>query len=143
MAWIDEYGDRDGDGFVEYARHSPSGLVHQGWKDSKDAIFHADGKLADPAIALCEVQAYVYDARLRAARMADRLGRRSRAEQLRQQAEQLRCAFEDRFWCEAESVYAIALDGLKRPCRVRSSNAGHSQFSGIAQPDRARRVAET
>jgi glycogen debranching enzyme len=143
LVWIDEYGDRDGDGFVEYARHSPSGLVHQGWKDSKDSIFHADGELADPAIALCEVQAYVYDARLRAARMADLLGRRSRAEQLRQQAEQLRDAFEDRFWCESESVYAIALDGLKRPCRVRSSNAGHCLFSGIAQPDRARRVAET
>jgi glycogen debranching enzyme len=143
LHWIDEYGDRDGDGFVEYARHSPTGLVHQGWKDSKDSVFHADGELAEPAIALCEVQAYVYDARLRAARMADVLGERSRAEQLRRQAEQLRGAFEDRFWCESESVYAIALDGLKRPCRIRSSNAGHCLYSGIAQPDRARRVAET
>jgi glycogen debranching enzyme len=143
LAWIDEYGDRDGDGFVEYARHSPTGLVHQGWKDSKDSVFHADGTLAEPAIALCEVQAYVYDARLRAARMADRLGKQSRAAELRQQAEQLRRAFEDRFWCESESVYAIALDGVKRPCRVRSSNAGHCLFGGIAQPDRARRVAET
>ena len=143
LSWIDQYGDRDGDGFVEYARQSPTGLVHQGWKDSQDAIFHADGSLAHAPIALCEVQAYVYDARRSAARMAERLGLPDRARQLNEQAERLRAAFEEKFWCESESIYALALDGDKRPCRVRTSNAGHCLFGGIASPERARRVAET
>src|SRR5262249_27319789 len=125
LSWIDVYGDRDGDGFVEYARKSTSGLVHQGWKDSKDSVFHADGSSAEPPIALCEVQAYVYEARIRAARMAEALGDDERADFLRAQAAELRSLFEDRFWCEAESIYALALDGHKRPCRVRTSNAGH------------------
>jgi glycogen debranching enzyme len=142
LAWIDDYGDRDGDGFVEYARRSRSGLVQQGWKDSPDSVFHADGTLAEPPIALCEVQAYVFEARRRAADIAERLGVPGRAAELRAQAERLRQAFEDRFWCEEESTYAIALDGAKRRCRVRSSNAGHCLFGGIAAPDRARRVAE-
>jgi glycogen debranching enzyme len=142
LRWIDEYGDRDGDGFVEYARQSAAGLIHQGWKDSKDAIFHADGSLAAPPIALCEVQAYVYEARRSAARIADALGDRDRAARLRNQAEHLRVAFEEQFWCEAESTYALALDGHKQPCRVRTSNAGHCLFGGIADPKRARRVAE-
>ena len=143
LAWIDRYGDRDGDGFVEYARRSPTGLIQQGWKDSSDSVFHADTTLAEGPIALCEVQAFVYDARLRAAWMADTLGHASRATSLRRQAEQLRVAFEDHFWCEAESVYAIALDGQKRPCRVRTSNAGYCLFGGIATRERARRTADT
>jgi len=142
LAWVDRFGDRDGDGFVEYARQSATGLIHQGWKDSQDSIFHADGSLADPPIALCEVQAYVYDARRRAAALADALGFADRAAELRAQAERLRVAFEDRFWLEAESTYALALDGRKRPCRVRNSNAGHCLFGGIAARDRARLVAE-
>jgi len=142
LAWIDRYGDRDGDGFVEYARRSPTGLIQQGWKDSQDSIFHADGSLADAPIALCEVQAYVYAARRRAAALADALGLDGKADALRQEAESLRVYFEERFWCEEESTYAIALDGRKRPCRVRTSNAGHCLFGGIASPDRARRVAE-
>ena len=142
LAWIDQYGDRDRDGFVEYARQSPVGLIQQGWKDSHDSVFHADGTLAEPPIALCEVQAYVYDARVRAARLADALGATSRADQLRHQAQQLRAAFEERFWCEEESTYALALDGRKQRCRVRSSNAGQCLFGGIATRDRARRVAE-
>src|SRR5207244_13580156 len=125
LEWIDRYGDRDGDLFVEYARRSATGLVQQGWKDSQDSVFHADGSLADGPIALCEVQAYVYDARLRAAAMADALADRARADELRRQAESLRVRFEEGFWCEAESTYAIALDGAKRPRRVRTSNAGH------------------
>ena len=143
LSWIDQYGDRDGDGFVEYARQSPSGLIQQGWKDSQDAIFHADGSLAGPPIALCEVQAYVYDARRSAARMARKLGDAERAKRLNEQADRLRAAFEEKFWCERESIYALALDGEKRPCRVRTSNAGHCLFGGIASPARARRVAET
>jgi glycogen debranching enzyme len=142
LAWVDNYGDCDGDGFVEYARHSANGLVQQGWKDSSDSIFHADGTLASAPIALCEVQAYVYDARLHAARMADALGHPDRAEQLRKQAEDLRCAFEERFWCEDIGTYAIALDGRKQPCRVRSSNPGHALYGGIADKERGRRVAE-
>jgi glycogen debranching enzyme len=142
LAWIDRYGDRDGDGFIEYARHSPTGLVQQGWKDSQDSIFHADGSLAEPPIALCEVQAYVFDARRRAAVLAEALGKHDRAEALRREADRLRALFEDRFWCEEESTYAIALDGRKQPCRVRSSNAGHCLFGRIASPERARRVAE-
>ncbi len=142
LAWIDQYGDRDRDGFVEYARQSAVGLIQQGWKDSQDSVFHADGTLADPPIALCEVQAYVYDSRVRAARLADALGATSRADQLRHQAQQLRAAFEERFWCEEQSTYALALDGRKQRCRVRSSNAGQCLFGGIATRDRARRVAE-
>jgi glycogen debranching enzyme len=142
LEWIDRHGDRDGDGFVEYARRSPTGLVQQGWKDSQDSVFHADGTLADAPIALCEVQAYVYDARCRAAWIADALGDPARADRLRHQAEQLRGAFEERFWCEEERTYALALDGHKQRCRVRSSNAGHCLFGGLADPQRARRVAE-
>jgi glycogen debranching enzyme len=142
LDWIDRYGDRDGDGFVEYARRSPTGLVQQGWKDSQDSVFHADGSLADAPIALAEVQAYVYDARLRAAAMADALADTARADRLRHQAEQLRAAFEDQFWCEELRTYALALDGQKRPCRVRTSNAGHCLFGGIATPERARLVGE-
>jgi glycogen debranching enzyme len=143
LTWIDRYGDRDGDGFVEYAKQSALGLIQQGWKDSQDAIFHADGSLATPPIALCEVQAYVYEARLSAARMADTLGHIDRARRLRDQAERLRVAFEQQFWCDAESTYALALDAHKRPCRVRTSNAGHCLFGGIASRERARRVADT
>jgi len=142
LDWIDGYGDRDGDCFVEYARRSAHGLVQQVWKDSQDSVFHADGALAEPPIALCEVQAYVYDARIRAAVMADALGQADRAVALRAGAEGLRQRFEDQFWCEAESTYALALDGRKQPCRVRTSNAGHCLFGGIASPARARKVAE-
>jgi glycogen debranching enzyme len=142
LEWIDRYGDRDGDGFVEYSRRSATGLVQQGWKDSQDSVFHADGTLADAPIALCEVQAYVYAARKAAAAIADALGDPTRAARLLEQAEALRVAFEAQFWCEEEGTYALALDGRKRPCRVRASNAGHCLFGGIASIDRARRVAE-
>src|SRR4029077_6158609 len=109
LNWIDEDGDIDGDGFVEYVRRSSSGLSQQGWKDSHDSVFHADGSLADPPIALCEVQAYVYDARVRAAQLADALGKSTLGDQLRHRAQQLRGAFEERFWCEPEGTYALAL----------------------------------
>lgn len=143
LEWIDRYGDRDGDGFVEYSRQSSVGLTQQGWKDSHDSVFHADGSLAEPPIALCEVQGYVYDARVRAAKLADVLGDVGRGDQLRHRAQQLRAAFEDHFWCEAEGTYALALDGHKRPCRVRTSNAGQCLFGGIASAERARRVADS
>jgi glycogen debranching enzyme len=142
LEWIDRYGDGDGDGFVEYARRTASGLIQQGWKDSHDSVFHADGALAEAPIALCEVQAYVFAARIQAAAIADVLGLPARAAALRRQAETLRAAFEVQFWCEEEGMYALALDGHKRRCRVRASNAGHCLFGGIASPERARRVAD-
>jgi glycogen debranching enzyme len=143
LEWIDRYGDRDGDGFVEYHRQSAAGLVHQGWKDSDDAVFHADGSLARGPIALCEVQGYVYAARQAAAAVAGALGRPERAAELLSRAEALRERFEEAFWCEDLSTYALALDADKRPCRVRTSNAGQCLLSGIASPERAWRVART
>jgi glycogen debranching enzyme len=141
LRWMEEYGDQDRDGFMEYARARESGLANQGWKDSHDAVFHADGSGAIGPIALCEVQAYAFAARLHAARMARRLGHADMAAALATEAEQLRAAFERAFWCEEIGTYALALDGDKRPCRVPSSNAGHALFAGIAAPDRAARVA--
>lgn len=143
LEWIDVYGDLDGDGFVEYARRSPDGLVHQGWKDSKGAISHADGSLAEGPIALCEVQGYVYAAYRSAAKLAAALGMDERAEKLERQARDLQQDFEQAFWVEEIGTYAQALDGEKRPCAVRSSNAGHCLYTGIASPARARQVAET
>lgn len=137
LDWIDTYGDADGDGFVEYARHSHEGLVQQGWKDSDDSVFHADGSLAKAPIALCEVQGYVYEAKIRAAEMAETLENVAFAAQLREQAQALRHRFHEAFWCEELSFYALALDGDKRPCLVRTSNAGHCLFSGIATPEHA------
>lgn len=137
LEWIDTYGDADGDGFVEYARHSHTGLVQQGWKDSEDSVFHADGTLAEAPIALCEVQGYVYEAKLLAAELAARLGDSARAAALREQAQLLRQRFQQAFWCEDLEFYALALDGNKRPCRVRASNAGHCLYSGIAAPEHA------
>jgi len=142
LQWIDEYGDIDKDGFVEYSRAAASGLANQGWKDSHDAIFHADGTGAEGPIALCEVQGYVYAAKQHAARMASAFGLDELAARLSLQAEQLRVNFDAAFWCEDIGTYALALDGAKRPCRVLASNAGHTLFSGIAVPERARKVAE-
>jgi glycogen debranching enzyme len=141
LQWIDTYGDVDGDGFVEYRRRSKDGLVQQGWKDSQDSIFHADGTLAEPPIALCEVQAYVYEARLAGAELAAALGDTEAATRLRRQAEALKQRFQEAFWCEDIGCYAIALDGHKQPCRVPASNAGHALWCGIAAPDHAARIA--
>ncbi len=143
LDWIDKYGDSDGDGFVEYSRHSEDGLVQQGWKDSTDSIFHADGTPARAPIALCEVQGYVYKAKLLAAELADLLERRDQAEQLRHEAARLKRRFNEAFWMDDLGTYALALDGDKRQCRVRASNAGHTLFSGIVDAKYARRVAET
>jgi len=143
LAWIDHYGDRDGDGFVEYHRQTKEGLANQGWKDSFDSIFHHDGRLAEGPIALCEVQAYVYGAKRHAALLAGALGLPQRAAALAGQAEAMRLRFEAQFWCEDLSTYALALDGAKQPCRVISSNAGQVLFTGITSTERAQRVAAT
>ena len=141
LQWIDVYGDRDRDGFVEYGRKSEEGLINQGWKDSHDSIFHADGSLAQGPIALVEVQGYVFAAKRAAALIAQRLGLADRALRLDREAEELQRRFDAAFWDDALGTYILALDGDKQPCRVRSSNAGHALFTGIALPERAARVA--
>lgn len=142
LAWVDRHGDRDGDGFVEYARRSAEGLVQQGWKDSHDSVFHASGELADAPIALCEVQGYVYMGKLSIAQLAGALGETALAARLVQEAAQLRQRFEATFWCEDLGSYALALDGAKQPCRVLSSNAGHALWCGIATNEHANRVID-
>ena len=142
LQWIDTAGDPDRDGFVEYHRRSATGLVNQGWKDSADAIFHANGELATGPIALCEVQGYVFAAKRHAAAMARGLGEPTTAARLDAEAEALRRKFEAAFWCEELSTYALALDGNKQPCRVVGSNAGHALLTAIAAPERAGRVAD-
>ncbi len=141
LDWIDGPADPDGDGFVEYARATESGLQNQGWKDSYDAIFHANGDLAEGPVALVEVQGYVYAAWIAAAGCARRLGYFPLAEALLAKAAKLQQRFEDRFWCEHLGTYALALDGRKRPCSVRTSNSAHTLFTGIMSPERARLVA--
>ncbi len=141
LDWIDGPGDPDGDGFIEYARATGDGLANQGWKDSHDAIFHANGELAKGPIALVEVQGYVYAAWIAAADCARRLGDYELAQSLFAKAARLRERFEDRFWCEDLGTYALALDGCKEPCRVRTSNAAHTMFTGIMSVERAKLVA--
>lgn len=143
LDWVQHYGDRDGDGFVEYGRRTTSGLANQGWKDSWDAIFHANGELARGPIALCELQAYVYAAWKAASVMADALAMPDEALRYSAQADELRRRFDDAFFDEELGTFVLALDGDKRPCRVRASNAGHTLLTGIAYPDRAGRVVKT
>ena len=143
LGWIDAYGDRDGDGFVEYGRRTEEGLVNQGWKDSQDAVFHADGAIAHGPIALAEVQGYVYAAWRAAADIARRLGDPDRTDRLDAKAKALRKHYDERFFDADLGTYVLALDGDKRPCRVRASNAGHALFTGIAYPKRAAAVVET
>ncbi len=142
LEWIDSCGDGDGDGFVEYMQRSKRGLSNQGWKDSPDSITHADGKKAEGPIALCEVQGYVYAAKRAAAEIASLLGFGSRAELLRRQAKALKRNFDRSFWVPGLDTYAIALDGKKSQCRVKSSNAGHCLFSKIAEPEHAKKIVE-
>jgi glycogen debranching enzyme len=143
LEWMDGSGDPDGDGFIEYARQSETGLVQQGWKDSHDSVFHADGSFAEPPIALCEVQGYAYAAWKGAGQLALLRGDRKLSKEWLARAERLRAQFERAFWCEDLGTYALALDGVKRPCRVRTSNPGHCLFAGIVSPDRAERVCAT
>jgi glycogen debranching enzyme len=142
LGWIDGPGDPDGDGFVEYMRASEQGLANQGWKDSHDAIFHADGRLAEGRIALVEVQGYVYAAKWLAARCAKRIGLADAAHKLAAEADRLAARFETAFWSPELETYALALDGAKQQCQVLTSNAGQVLFTGIAAPHRAARVAK-
>ncbi len=142
LGWIEGPGDPDGDGFVEYQRATRQGLANQGWKDSHDAIFHADGHLAEGPIALAEVQGYVFAGKRLAARCARRLGKGEQARTLEAAAARLAERFDAAFWCPELRTYALALDGAKEPCRVRTSNAGQVLFTGIARQDRAAEIAD-
>jgi glycogen debranching enzyme len=139
LTWMDVYGDLDGDGFIE-SRAKPGVPYQTGWKSSGDAVFHADGRLATGPLALCEVQGYAYGAKLYAARIARSLGEMPRAIALVEAAQALQAKFNAEFWCPDIETFALALDGEKQPCRVRTSNPGHCLFSGIAHAERGRQV---
>jgi glycogen debranching enzyme len=141
LAWIDRYGDADGDGFVEYARTSAKGLVNQGWKDSGDGVSFPDGRQPAPPIALVEVQGYVHDAKLRMADLFERFGQTQRAAALAIEAATLREAIRRRFWMEEQGTFALALDGAKRPLPTVTSNAGHLLWSRVPTPEQAASVA--
>jgi glycogen debranching enzyme len=141
LAWVDQYGDRDGDGFLEYQRSSPRGLANQGWKDSHNSVVHPDGRLAEPPIALSEVQAYVYLAKWRVAEVYDALGQPHRGAALRREAAELKARFNERFWVEEEEYFAMALDGAKRQVTTVTSNPAHGLYCDIVDPDKAGAMA--
>jgi glycogen debranching enzyme len=142
LRWIDRSGDRDGDGFQEYETRSRHGYYNQGWKDAGDAIPNADGSLASLPLALCELQAYVYDAKVRMADIYDILGQGRKSDRLRAEANAMYERFNEAFWWESEGTYYLGLDGQKRPIESVASNAGHCLASGIVPPERAARVIE-
>src|SRR2546429_724619 len=142
LNWLLHYGDRDGDGFQEYSRRSSKGIFNQGWKDSWDAIRHADGSIPEAPIALCELQGYAFDALLRMAEIYDLLKEPERAADLRERARRLYQQFNEVFWWEAEGTYYLGLDKEKRPMETVASNAGHCLASGIVPPERAGRVVD-
>ena len=141
LKWCDEYGDLDGDGFIEYQQHSQLGVRNQGWKDSADSLTHADGSIAELPAALCEVQGYVYQAKAGLARIFAALGRAELAERLGKEASELKRRFNEAFWVPAESFYAQGLDGGKRQVTPVSSNPGHCLWSGIIDRQNAAAVA--
>ncbi len=141
LDWIQQFGDADGDGFVEYCRKTGHGLVNQGWKDSFDAISFADGTIAEAPIALAEVQAYVYAAYRARAQLARRVGDESGAATWRKKAKQLKRAFNDQFWLPDHGWYAVGLDAAKRPIDSLTSNIGHCLWTGIADKEKASSVA--
>lgn len=143
LKWMDQYGDQDEDLFVEYQFKNPDALTNQGWKDSVDSIMHEDGTLAQSPIALCEVQGYVYQAKLLASEMATALNDDLFAEKLSNEAEAIKRKFNEIFWDSQMNCYVLALDGQKTPCRVCASNAGHALFTGIADDDKARQTMQT
>ncbi|MGZ4439292.1 MAG: amylo-alpha-1,6-glucosidase [Gaiellaceae bacterium] len=144
LGWIENYGDRDGDGFVEYERRTPRGLENQSWKDSSDSQRFHDGTIARAPIAACEVQGYVYDAKVRTAELAREVWRdRALAERLEQEAEELRRAFNEQFWTDARGgYYVLALDGEKRQVDSLCSNIGHLLWSGIVPSERVDAVVD-
>jgi glycogen debranching enzyme len=142
LEWIENYGDRDGDGYVEYARRSPTGLVNQGWKDSWDGVSFADGRLPEAPVALCEVQGYTYAAYLARAHFAQEAGDDVCVARYRDKAAALKEAFNRDFWLEDQGWFAMGLDADKQPIDALASNVGHCLWTGIADEDKARRVAD-
>src|SRR6516162_5850438 len=140
LAWIDDYGDRDGDGLQEYQTRSSAGYENTGWKDSGDSVMYEDGTLVKGPKALCELQGYVYDAWLRMAEIYDEIGRHDRAKNLREKAAALFQKFNEVFWNEELGFYAYTLDSGKKPVFSIASNPGHCLWSGIVRKDRAARV---
>jgi glycogen debranching enzyme len=140
--WVESYGDRDGDGFIEYARRSPKGLGNHAWKDSDEAIRYPDGSLVRSPIATCEEQAYHVIALQRMAEILIALHDDDRAEEFLERARTLALRWHQAFWLEEEGFYALALDAEKRPVRTIASNAGHALGAGIVPPEHARRVAD-
>ncbi len=143
LGWIENHSLDDPNGFLRHSRNSKDGLVNQGWKDSYDSIFHADGRLAAGTIALVEVQAYVVAAKRSIAVVARHLGLQEKAEKLLHEADELALKIEQFFWCEELDIYGIAIDGEGELCRVKTSNAGHVLYSGAASQEHARRVVQT
>ena len=141
LDWVESHGDLDGDGFIEYRRRAPGGLIQHGWKDAPDAIRDRHGRVAEGPIALAEVQGYAYDARVRMARLARALGDAVLARRLEKDAGRLRDRFEAAFWVPDRMTYALALDGLKRPMDAIGSNQGHALWSGIVSGGHAAAVA--
>jgi glycogen debranching enzyme len=141
LAWIEQFGDRDGDGYVEYARANDRGLPHQGWKDSPDAVRSADGRVGRAPIALCEVQGYVYAAYLARAHFAREMGDDETFERYRGKATALRAAFNRDFWVDEHGWLAMGLDRDKEPLDALASNMGHCLWTGILDEDKARLVA--
>jgi glycogen debranching enzyme len=142
LSWIDDWGDRDGDGFQEYQTRSPVGYENMAWKDAGDSMTYADGSPVKGPKALCELQGYVYDAWLRMAEVFDELGKPERAAALRAKAAALFTRFNEAFWDEATGFYAFMLDGEKRKVLTVASNPGHLLWSGIVPPDRAARIVD-
>lgn len=143
LQWIEEYGDIDNDGFVEYQQKLESGLFNQGWKDSHDCISHEDGRIAQPSIALCEVQGYVYEAYLQAAYLAEVMNEPEMMKELRNKAKILKKRFNEVFWDKELSCYVLALDHDKSPCRVKTSNAGQCLLTGIVAQNKAEKLVNT
>ncbi|MDQ0635804.1 glycogen debranching enzyme [Arthrobacter pascens] len=142
LEWIRDYGDKDGDGFVEYERLNPQGLINQGWKDSWDGINFADGTMAEGPIALCEVQAYVYDAYMARSWMAYDGGESALGDELAARAAEFKKRFNEQFWMPDRGYYAVALDGKKRQVDACASNMGHCLWHGLVDEDKAPLVAE-
>lgn len=142
LEWAEVWGDRDGDGYVEYMRSSPHGLRNQGWKDSWDGITFADGTLAEPPIALCEVQGYLYGAYVARAHFAQEAGDEEEARRWQSKAHDLRYRFNRDFWLEDRQCFALGLDKDKRPIDSVASNMGHCLWTGIVEPDKAAMVAK-
>lgn len=143
LNWIEEYGDSDHDGFVEYKQKMDSGLSNQGWKDSFDCVFHEDGTLAKAPIALCEVQGYVYDAYIQASYLAKQFNKPALNKLYKEKAIALRKKFNEAFWDDELNIFVLALDGEKKPCRIKTSNAGQCLFTGIADQNKARKMVKT